>query len=218
MNIVHLSGTAAGSPLKVSRPGESTHVTFPLNVTHHTKAGAEKHESYLMNAWRGIGDKVLDKIANGSNVVIQGYLSQSWNNGVPNTEVTITEFVASPRAMIVKKSSVSTPSTQTLPEKASSPAASTGSNTGDITEDEMASPPVNDTPGDDAAPAVDAPGIVEEAEPEDILPVEPEGEETAVPTLFDDSKEQEETKETVSEQDSEHDNEQTDASSDEQCA
>ena len=75
MNIVHLSGTAAGTPIKVSQPGETTHVTFPLNVTHHTKAGVEKHESYSMNAWNGIGDRALDKIANGSNVVVQGYLS-----------------------------------------------------------------------------------------------------------------------------------------------
>ena len=217
MNIVHLSGTAASSPLKVSRPGESTHVTFPLNVTHHTKAGVEKHESYFMNAWRGIGDKVLDKIANGSNVVIQGYLSQSWNNGVPNTEVTITEFVASPRAMIVKKSPATTPTAQTLQEKPPSPASPTGGNTGDVTEDEMVSV-ADDTPGADAIPAVSVPYNVEETEPEDILPVEPDDEEAAVPTVLDDSEEQEEPEEIVSEEDSECEYEQTVASSVGQCA
>ncbi len=218
MNIVHLSGTAASSPLKVSRPGESTHVTFPLNVTHHTKAGIEKHESYFMNAWRGIGDKVLDKIANGSNVVIQGYLSQSWNNGVPNTEVTITEFVASPRAMIVKKSPVITPATQVLHEKQSVSVYPAYSNPDDTTGDEMVSMPVSDTHGDDTKSTVAVSCIVEETEPENELPVDAEGEETAVLTQLDDSEEQAETKEVVSEEESECKYEQTDVSSGQQCA
>ena len=205
MNIVHLSGTAAGTPIKVSQPGESTHITFPLNVTHHTKAGVEKHESYSMNAWNGIGDRALDKIANGSNVVVQGYLSQSWNNGVPNTEVTITEFVASPRAMI---RNVPFPATHTLHEKPVPPASPSANppSSPSATTTPPTSSPVGFA-GDTGA------GIVEEAKSEDVLPVE-----TADHTQIDDSEEQEKTNEIVSEEDSECDHEQTGASTAEQCA
>lgn len=203
MNIVHLSGTAAGTPIKVSQPGETTHVTFPLNVTHHTKAGVEKHESYSMNAWNGIGDRALDKIANGSNVVVQGYLSQSWNNGVPNTEVTITEFVASPRAMI---RNVAFPATHTLHEKPVPPASPLASPPASSPASPLASSPVGFA-GDTGA------GIVEEAKPEGVLPVE-----TADHTQIDDSEEQEKTNEIVSEEDSECDHEQPGISSAEQYA
>ena len=203
MNIVHLSGTAAGTPIKVSQPGETTHVTFPLNVTHHTKAGVEKHESYSMNAWNGIGDRALDKIANGSNVVVQGYLSQSWNNGVPNTEVTITEFVASPRAMI---RNVAFPATHTLHEKPVPPASPLASPPASSPASPLASSPVGFA-GDTGA------GIVEEAKPGGVLPVE-----TADHTQIDDSEEQEKTNEIVSEEDSECDHEQPGISSAEQYA
>ncbi len=203
MNIVHLSGTAAGTPIKVSQPGETTHVTFPLNVTHHNKAGVEKHESYSMNAWNGIGDRALDKIANGSNVVVQGYLSQSWNNGVPNTEVTITEFVASPRAMI---RNVAFPATHTLHEKPVPPASPLASPPASSPASPLASSPVGFA-GDTGA------GIVEEAKSEGVLPVE-----TADHTQIDDSEEQEKTNEIVSEEDSECDHEQPGISSAEQYA
>lgn len=103
MNTVHLSGVAESSPSIVSRPGEPVHSIFKLDVAHKTSAGVEKHESYPISGWRGVGERMHEKINSGAHVSIEGYLSQKWVDGVPSIEITVTEFMTTPRSMALVK-------------------------------------------------------------------------------------------------------------------
>ena len=103
MNTVHLSGVAESSPSIVSRPGEPIHSIFKLDVAHKTSAGVEKHESYPISGWRGVGERMHEKINSGAHVSIEGYLSQKWVDGVPSIEITVTEFMTTPRSMALVK-------------------------------------------------------------------------------------------------------------------
>ena len=109
---------------------------------------------------------------------------------------------------------VAFPATHTLHEKPVPPASSSAS--------PPASPSASPPASSPASPLASSPvgfagdmgaGIVEEAKPEGVLPVE-----TADHTQIDDSEEQEKTNEIVSEEDSECDHEQPGISSAEQCA
>ena len=92
MNSVFLSGRLE-TPIQVmSSEDAPLHIKAAIRVPHFTAAGIRKSDVFTLSAWRGIAKRFMDQARVGSNIVLEGYLSNQSSTDSSFMEVTVTEF------------------------------------------------------------------------------------------------------------------------------
>ena len=92
MNSVFLSGRLE-TPIQVmSTEDTPLHIKATIRVPHFTAAGIRKSDVFTLSAWRGIAKRFMDQARVGSNIVLEGYLSNHTSIDISSMEVTVTEF------------------------------------------------------------------------------------------------------------------------------
>ena len=92
MNSVFLSGRLE-TPIQVmSSEDAPLHIKAAIRVPHFTAAGIRKSDVFTLSAWRGIAKRFMDQARVGSNIVLEGYLSNQSSTDSSSMEVTVTEF------------------------------------------------------------------------------------------------------------------------------
>lgn len=92
MNSVFLSGRLEAPIQVMSNEGAPLHIKAAIKVTHFTAAGIRKSDVFTLSAWRGIAKRFMDQARVGSNIVLEGYLSNQSSTDSSSMEVTVTEF------------------------------------------------------------------------------------------------------------------------------
>ena len=93
MNKVYISGKIIEAPQIHLNDGSSPiYMTTTLCVTHKTRIGIRKYETYRINAWNRVAQWGLENLKLGQIVAIQGYLIQKSGNG-PAVEIAVEEFL-----------------------------------------------------------------------------------------------------------------------------
>ena len=93
MNKVYISGKIIEAPqMHLNDGSSSVYMTTTLCVTHKTRMGLRKYETYRINAWNRIAQWALENLKLGQIVAIQGYLIQKSGNGTA-AEIAVEEFL-----------------------------------------------------------------------------------------------------------------------------
>ena len=92
MNKVYLMGTVTHDPRLVSNESAPAHLTLLLRVEHQAKTGS-KQEYYPVNAWNQTAQWGAQQLAQGQQVLVEGYLTQRVRpEGFVQIQLTATRF------------------------------------------------------------------------------------------------------------------------------